>query len=109
MKAYFACSNPCNKADEVINAQVKTYLDADVVRALKYTILGETCNWSTLNRNLELAFGRKIFYFAYLHTPFLQRKQMADESFSSFYVKLWVLGDEMQAMSEDSKNAKAIE
>ena len=34
---------------------------------------------------------------------------MADESFSSFYVELWVLGDEMQAMNEDSKNARAIE
>ena len=34
---------------------------------------------------------------------------MADESFSSFYVELWVIGDEMKAMSEDSKNDRAIE
>ena len=58
-------------------------------------------------RNLELAFGRKNVHFADLHTQFLQRKQTADESFSSFYVELWVLGDEMQAMSEDSKNVRA--
>ena len=32
MKAYFACSNPWNREDEVIYAQVKTYMDADVVR-----------------------------------------------------------------------------
>ena len=39
MKAYFACSNPWNTGDEVIYAQVKTYMDADVLRALKHTIV----------------------------------------------------------------------
>ena len=39
----------------------------------------------------------------------MQRKQIVDESFSSFYVELWVLCDEMQAMNGDSKNAKAFE
>ena len=33
---------------------------------------------------------------------------MADESFSSFYVELWILDDEMQAMNDNSKNARAI-
>ena len=60
-------------------------------------------------KNLELAFGRKNFHFADLHTQFLQRKQIVDESFSSFYVELWVLCHEMQAMNGDSKNAKAFE
>ena len=71
-------------------------MDADEVRALKHTIVGETCSWGTLKRNLELAFGRKNFNSADLHTQFLQ--QMADESFSSFLVELCVLGDEMQAI-----------
>ena len=44
MKVYFACSNPWNTGDDVIYAQVKTYMDADVVRALKHTIVGETCS-----------------------------------------------------------------
>ena len=87
MKAYFACSKPWNTTDEVIYAQVKTYMDADVVRALKHTIVGETCSWGTLKRNLELAFGRKNFHFVDLHKKFFEEKQMVDESFHHFMFK----------------------
>ena len=58
MKAYFACSNPWITTDEVIDAQVKTLMDADIVRALKHTIVRDTCSWGTFKQNLELAFGR---------------------------------------------------
>ena len=109
MKAYFACSDPWNTTDEVIYTQVKTYMDPDVVKSLKHTIEGNTCSWNILKKNLELAFGRKNFHFEDLHTQFLQRKQIVDESFSSFYIELWVLCDEMQAMNGDNKNAKAFE
>ena len=43
MKAFFACSFPLNSTEELIYAKVKTYMDADVVRAFKHTIEGETC------------------------------------------------------------------
>ena len=68
-----------NTGDEVIYAQVKTYMETEVVRALNHTIVGVTCSWDTLKRNLELGFGRKNFHF--LHTQFLQRKQMASNNF----------------------------
>ena len=73
MKAYFACSNPWNTSNEIIYAQIKTYIDADVVRALKHTIEGETCTYNELKRGLEMAFGRKYFNHADLHKKFLKR------------------------------------
>ena len=79
-------------------------MDTDVVRALKHTIEGETCTWNELKRGLELAFGRKNFNHADLHTNVLQQKQYLDESFSSFYVELWVICDEMKATREQLKD-----
>ena len=36
-------------------------------------------------------------------------KQLNDESFSSFYVELWVLCDEMTAINDDDKNSENYE
>ena len=72
MTAFFACSYPLNSTDVFIYAQVKTYMDADEVRALKHAIEGETCTWNSLKKGLKIALGRKKFHYADLHTEFFK-------------------------------------
>ena len=56
-----------------------------------------------------MAFGRKNFKNADLHTKFLQRYQNTEELFSSFNVELLVICDEMNATREQEKESKANE
>ena len=79
MKDFFACSYTLNSTDDVIYAQVKTCMYANVVRALKHTIEGETCVWNSLKKRLKVAFGRKKIRYTDLHTEFFQRKKLNDE------------------------------
>ena len=98
LKAYLAGTNPNAATDQVLIAQVKSFLSSTALKRVKHIFRYDVCDWRQLKKWMELAFNRHGLKYETILAKFLVREQHADESFASYYEELWALCDELTAL-----------
>ena len=98
LKAYLSGTNPYAATDQVLIAQVKSFLSSTALKRVKHILRHDVCDWRQLKKWMELAFNRHGLKYDTIIAKFLVREQHADESFASYYEELWALCDELTAL-----------